>query len=436
MIGCSRQALLCAAERIVSYAQTNKSGEQFFVSLAALGDISLQSSSLGSDLAFFGEAGRALNAAAAIAADPHIENARELAVVRAERAHGVNGEAFVRTLRDARLWRDKQGTPSPAQVYCVRYRDELKNYENDFLVYLLDLLARRLTAQAKFYDFLVGTLVRGGTLTQASSTLEHARAVLAALTQKLGRLQRTVFYRTLAAEKREFACVEATNVLKHHPAYAACYRFYLRFFRAGEEEERGYAAYCYVRLLLALREKGYRFVRETGFADSSLLPALALTDGQFEAEISPAESLGGVVFCVRPQGEKFARHLLLFDPSFGFPEVKSRLSRCRPSDMVSSDVVGVWDLAYLDGEALSLGLGWAKEDALYARYLEDMTRQVRASRQIYTAVCASCGGKHVSLKGGGVFCPDCGSIYTFSEQGGEETLWFRRLRRKIGDRRG
>ena len=108
--------------------------ESFYKHVRKLENVSLQSFSFDRDMEFFGEASFITSVIISIMAHPHISNKREEVVIRAEQAQNLSVEAFQRVLKDSTLWKEKDLEMLPEYVYHYQHVDEIRIYENQFIV--------------------------------------------------------------------------------------------------------------------------------------------------------------------------------------------------------------------------------------------------------------------------------------------------------------
>ncbi len=430
MIHCEEVLLRSVVGRIDAYAHDHQSCASYYGEIGSLSALSLQGASLRSDLGYLKEVDRILSVITTIVVHPHILNSRETVIVRAEQAHGITPEMFSDTVRDQKLWKERGGVMTPAEVYYFRNVDDLVNYENRFVVHLIDALSAQLADYTKACDLLVGT-VRRGELTAEHSLLEELYGAIALLSKKLRRIRATEFYRIVSKANTRFARIEPTNLFKHDRAYGACYKFYLRNMTYASAEARAddMAVYFATRLLLALRTLGYELIEGGHVRDEgSRIPSMTFEGEDFFVRIERAEGYGGLYVTVRPKAPwegGAVRSLLVFDASIDFSEVQRDRPRLYASGADGVDAVSLWDAACLDDAVRPLGMRGTDENELLERYLKDKTRLQRGSRRIYETHCPSCGGRDISSDGTRFRCAACKTDYTFLG----ERVWFTKLRR-------
>lgn len=450
MIHCEEKLLKSIISDIKRYTSEHTDDVSFYRDITDLQGLSLQRISIKSDLEYFEEINKLLSVISTIIVHPYIVNARETLIVRAEQSYGLTPEMFHDTVLDQKLWKDKNGVMTPEEVYYFQNVDDLKNYENRFVVHLINLVSAQLADYVKFYDFLVGTLVQGNILTQDNSALDKAYDRLSTLAKKVKRIKATYFYREVSKANTRFTRIETTNVFIHNRAYNSCYRFYLRNVTYGDEEARAndMAVYYFTRLLLALRACSFQideeYARQTPLLalddrikkpakndapkQENIVRPIRFTSENFNITLEGAHKYGGIFVTVEPKAlkESKAKNLIVFDSTISFEEVEKNLGKYKKSGATAVDAVTLWDAAYVEDTIRSRNRGGVSENAMIMKYIEDKTRLIKASRQIYEAHCPACGGKDVRAIGENTYCcPACDTHYTFVD----ENIWFKKLRR-------
>ena len=432
MIHCEEKLLKSIISSVEQYVSAHTDDVSFYRDITELQNLSLQHVSIESHLKYFEEINKLLGVITTIIASPYIVNSSESIINRAEQSHGLTPEDFRDTVLDTKLWKNKNGVMTPSEVHYFRNIDELKNYENRFVVRLIDIISAQLSEYGKFYDFLIGTLVHG-LLTQDDSALDKAYKKLSSLTKKVRQIKATYFYREVSKVNTRFAKVEPTNVFVHNRAYNACYKFYLRNITYGDEDAlaNDMAIYYFTRLLLALRTCGFeldgQIIQDTAFKEDIIRP-MKFTSKNFSITLQSAQEYGGIFVTVEPEALKNckAKNLLLFDSTINFEEVRKNLGNYQNSDATAIDAVTLWDVAYIDKTVRPRNYGGLSENAIILKYLEDKTRLVKASEHIYKTHCPVCGGKDVKeISESAYSCHACGTDYAFVDQ----NIWFKKLRR-------
>ncbi|MBR5817546.1 MAG: DUF2357 domain-containing protein, partial [Clostridia bacterium] len=119
--------------------------------LSRIESVSLQDFSVKRDMSFLSSVSSLLSIILTIITHPHISNRTEEVVIRIEQAQRIDRETFVNTVKESRFWKQHGIKMIPEELYYYQHEDELKIYENRFIVLLVNLLDRELSRYSKFY---------------------------------------------------------------------------------------------------------------------------------------------------------------------------------------------------------------------------------------------------------------------------------------------
>lgn len=414
------------------YASGHADAASFWRDIRGLELEGLQQLGLNKDGAFFAEIDSVLNVITTIIIHPHIVNERETVIIRAEQAYGLTPDMFIDTVHDQKLWKDKRGVMTPQEVYYRQNCDELNNYENRFIVHLLDKIGTQIGEYQAFYDYMLRKSAQDSSLVEVGSQMEALVVKLERVAKKLRRIKNTFFYREVSKANTSFVRVEATNVLKHNRAYNQCFRFYMRNITYGEEKAQAVdlANYYFTRLISAFEICGFTHAggaEPVPCQNGSIVHPVHLQSADFTADVSPAPQFDGIWVDIshRACGNIISHNLLLLDGTVGFDGVR-RLLPSLPKD-AAVDAVSVWDLAAVEPNGVKvINLGSPDETQLLVEYIKDKTRLYTASKAIYQTHCPVCGGRDVTAGGDVIRCNACRSAYCFAG----DKLWltvFKRL---------
>ena len=136
---------------IINEFTQNKSIKEYFDSISSLHISSLQDISFEEDIAFFDEVSFILSVIASIINHPHLTNKTEDIIIRSELAGSIPADAFNQVVKEPILWREQDYEMVPENVHYYQYTDELKIYENIFIVMLIKLLSTEMNKYLSFY---------------------------------------------------------------------------------------------------------------------------------------------------------------------------------------------------------------------------------------------------------------------------------------------
>ena len=180
--------------------------------------ISLQREAIASDRDYVKELTSLLNVIITIIHNPHIANKGEDVIVRIEQANALGTDEFRQVLLDSKLWKRHGAKMIPEEVHYRRYTDELRIYENRFIVYLIDLIERDLSAYSAFYLSMLPTLELDGKYLSAGEVGDMIVA-LDVLKRKIQYLKGTYFYKAVSEGGILSGTIRPTNILTKDRLY-------------------------------------------------------------------------------------------------------------------------------------------------------------------------------------------------------------------------
>ena len=140
-------------KKLNRYSNEHRSFLDFFNNVDPVMDKTLQDLSFKSDLNFFKEIEFILSVITSIISHPHLVNKGEEIIVRAEQANHVSTEMFNKTMRDSTLWKENDQTDMvPEYVYYYQQIDELRIYENIFIVMLVKMIEQEINKYKTYLD--------------------------------------------------------------------------------------------------------------------------------------------------------------------------------------------------------------------------------------------------------------------------------------------
>ena len=69
---------------------------------------------------------------------PQIKSVTNEVILRSELAGAISTESFIKTMRDVKLWKNKEGELTPEYVYSLENIDSIDTFENRFISMLVD----------------------------------------------------------------------------------------------------------------------------------------------------------------------------------------------------------------------------------------------------------------------------------------------------------
>lgn len=427
------QQLNTFVEELKAYKAKNGHPLSFYGNIRELPDVSLQSFSFARDMEFFDEVSFILSVIVSIIKHPHISNKREEVIIRVEQAKSLQANEFKQVLQDPKLWKQHGAEMLPEEVHYYQHVDELRIYENCFIVLLVKLLDADLQKYADFYISILPS-VGGVTLYKDLDAKEVGAAIRAVdrLRRKIRFIKNTYFFKEVSKGQPISKNIKPTNILLKDRLYRHCFKFYRKFIRYEDEGVLigDLRDYYYTLILKELQRLEFHvFYRRSNKVSKN--PCLSFIRGNFELKLNFEEKTRGILLTsqLRSAPHLTARHLLLFDPN---GDGTGATANTKKYDTVS--VMSVWNL-YLLEEALEKALkNPHTEGQLVDYWIGAAVNTVHGDKEIYSRYCPVCRSKNVDADGDGVrcVCRICRSEYIFYQDekaNGADAIWFVKQRR-------
>ena len=436
--------LKSAISNIKRYTKEYPLANDFFNKLNNLQLLSLQELSFKSDLKLFDEFSLILSVITTIISKPHISTKGEETILRADQVGYIQPEMFAKTMQDSPLWKRKNDEMVPEHVHYYETIDNLKIYENIFIVMVIDLIDNEL---AKYMDFYISVLQRfdgQSRLTYELDNEELAISKIEVLDKRIKRIKNTNFYREVSKAKRIVGHITPTNILLKDRLYNLCYKFYKEMVTYEDKSSLidDFILYYYTILITELKRAGFKMNVKTKQASISLdkrgnmdlYQPLSFLSNDFKITISRNRVYDGIELEIvnREISDKninTSTHLLLIDSGTNFADVERSTRTKFLFDFTSVEAISLWNMAYLSKEPIPMYNQSYTSAEMIVKWLNSKMSKTLASTRIYSFYCPICKNKDVSGKDGIYTCNDCNSVYTFYKVDADTKLWFKKIGR-------
>ena len=434
-----------ASIKIRRYIRENPEANNFYSQLDTLSLLSLQDLSFKSDLKLFEEFSLIVSVITTIITNPRISNKSEETILRAEQAGSIQSNMFENTMRDASLWKRKNHEMVPEYVHHHEIVDDLKIYENIFIVKVIDLIDTELAKYRDFYVSLLQKFDGQEQLTYAKDREELAMDRLEGLQKRIRRIKNTYFYREVSKAKIDMSHITPTNILLKNRLYNMCYKFYRSMVTY---EDKGtlindFMFYYYILLIKELKRLGFKMNTQTKNATIALnrrgamdlYQPLTFLSNEYKITTKHHRVYDGIELkvtnrLIRDKQCNSTSHLLLVEPNADFSSVERIIKTGLPEDVVDVEAISLWNLAYLDKGIEMAHPNTSREAELIKGWLSNTMKETLASKKIYSFYCPVCRNKNIDEKNQIFSCKDCGSKFVFYPSNDEDKLWFMKIGRK------
>jgi hypothetical protein len=392
--------------------------KEIFTEVDSQNIMSLQGEALRADAAYLREVSSLLNVIITIISHPHISGKTEDVIVRIEQANALGSEEFRQVLRESKLWKRHGHLMIPEEVHYRQHIDELRIYENRFIVLLINLIDKELLSYSTFYLSMLPT-IKGGTKYLSAGEIGEIIVEVDLLRRKIQYLKGTYFYKVVSEGKPLTGTIRPTNILTKDRLYKYCYKFYRTFAHHGDLAElcENLRIYYVMYLLRALRERG--FFLDGGSDKSS--EVLMLRNGEFKISLEITDFVS-IIAKISYGNLPVATHLLLFGAESGKPQDNTY----DISQFTSTEIISLWDLVPLDFDGEKI---FAPEMSLIGAWLDSKLTTANIERRLYEKYCPVCRSRSITNENAVFRCAVCTSEYSFIESSKEEKVWFRKIRK-------
>lgn len=385
--------------------------------LSEIDAISLQDFSVKQDMSFLSSVSSLLSIILTIITHPHISNRTEEVVIRIEQAQRIDHETFVNTIKESRFWKKHGIKMIPEELYYYQHEDELKIYENKFIVLLVNLLDRELSKYGKFYltrlpSLSQASLIDGGSIGDIILTIDR-------LKRKITYVKGTYFYKTISREKPISPKIQPTNILLKDRLYKYCFRFYRSFisFEDIQKARANLQSFYLILILKSLIARGFRALEHSG-------ERFVLANPDFDLQIdnfTGKYTLLTVSWHENP--EKAVKHRLYFD--VGYDDAS-------PAELESereiSDTLSLWQLDRSAANGKNT-IYTGSEAEIIEKWLSEKMTTLPLQSPVYKKYCPVCKSKETDSADGLFVCHHCRSEYVSSAKQDSNLIWIRKFRK-------
>lgn len=429
-----------AIRSVKRFAKEHETLSTFFAHIDEVKVRSLQDLSFKYDLKFFDNISRILSVIISIVSRPTLANKGEEVIVRAASASRLTPEMFQKTVSDSTLWKQQGADMVPEYVYYQQYVDEIKTYENIFIVHLINLIDSELTKFQRFYISMIQSYVGQDSLSLDEDKQEQAMVKVDYLQKKIVKIKNTYFYRIINKDQVRLSFVIPTNILLHNHLYNECFKFYRKLITYNDEAQinKDFFLYNYVLILKQLKQAGFKLYGKRTTRESEVVIRRALNlendlvffSSHMKITMTCIEEENKFIFkIVNREDNQTNLHLLIVDKDENFDNVLLRVQDT--SKYTTIEAISLWLRAYLDDTVNIIKQNLLSEVEMIKQYFEERYHRVIGSQRIYSIYCPICRQKTVNEVENNIFhCESCNSLYKFYQGEKEPEIVFLRLRRK------
>lgn len=430
--------------KLNKYSKENNSFLDFFNNIDFVMEKTLQDLSFKSDINFFNEISFILSVITSIISHPHLLNKGEEIIVRSELATHVSHDMFQKTLRDSLLWKENDSMEMiPEYVYHFQQIDELRIYENIFIVMLVKVIEQELKKYSDFYVSTILTFNNQESLSINKDNSDIALQKMHALLNRIKHIKNTYFYKEINRGGTRLSNIHPTNILLKDRLYNYCFKFYRKMVTYSDKYSRlrDIRSFYYVQFLKIIKELDFKPYNVENISLKGIrkfmVPKTTFESNDFYLTIYQIEKYNGLILEVENKEVKIkklkkSKHLLIFDAKPTFSTEEEVDIDVDDSKFETIEVLSLWNLGYIEKNVKPIYHNPIPESEMMKEWLTSKIKHALGSKKIYSIYCPSCKSQNLEeTKEGRIECKKCTSKYTFYRNDKGENIWFNRLRREF-----
>ena len=408
-------------ETIKAFGKKHSDFNAFYNNIEGVSLTSIQDLSFEKDIALFNELSFILSVVLSIIAKPHLNTKSDEVIARSGEVSALSEEDFQKTLRDSSIWRNEgNGKLLPEYLYYHKHEDEIRIYENIFIVYLVNEINALAHQYSALYVSLLSVADHETNVLLVDDTAQmKAMDEVNFVLHRIEQIKNTYFYKEVSKAKSRPKVFNPTNILLKDRLYNICFKFYKKLFIYQEEGglDKDLFIYYYVLILRKLRENDFRLneCKEKVFVKNELvIPSkVSMANNNYQIEVEARCDKNLFIFNYSEKdGSHKATHLLYIKSDYTAPFEYEDIGE--EYFVVSIETLSLWYLSMLlNGKLVKINKTFKSEMEMIRTFVDSHHYVVSASEKIYSSYCPSCKGKDLSENNGFFICADCGAVYRF-----------------------
>jgi len=417
-----------------------------------------------------------VNRIVSIVLKPHIKVTTSEVILRSELSSSISNESFIETIKDSKLWKNKDGEMTPEYVHTIENIDTIKTYENAFISTLINLISLEidslsisLTSQVdsleekyetkgiNYSEFsLLNDFKEFGypylnVFVKKDSTMSEVLSLVNKIAKKIRILKNTEFYKinfSYSFNKN----VMPTNILIHDNLYSFCYRFYKDNYlvKIKDDDSLDIAYYNYSLICL------FNFLAKNEIAKTSLsskavlrvdkfnrirFNKISFKRGLFSFFIKEDEGNNGIFIETRlienavqtntsVSEDKISNHYIFFSYNLSDENFKNiREKRMNLNEINNFALITMNNFINEYFNVLNLSIYKNNHEMLFKNLISSLSMLFDCDTSLFYKKCPVCGKNEVSYSSSGYVCSDCKASYSLLNIDNKDLLWIKSFRR-------
>ncbi len=398
---------------------------------------------------------------------PHIKTDVTPIIKRSELISSFNKDSFIDTVKDTKLWKEKGLEFTPEYVHSIENIDTIDNYENKFIVLLIDCIDENFNEIKDSLSFINDSIEENYQTKSTNFTkygiyqefdtfkypyesffnlydesITTLRDNISKINRRIKNIKASEFYKNLAKSKLNLGNIIPTNVLIHDELYNYCYRYFKNNILTNEENKLSLNDFLYnyfvVNLIKYLNINKVRSNYRTSLTFKNNLINFGVINFKKEFinfSISHNLNLNGLDIDVtfNEDKENNSKYLILFEYNLienNYSNLKRIIeqNQNKYSEIIlitSNNVIKKFDNVMY----FSIYDSFKNKINLFNNLFKSFSFIFKVSSKSYKHKCPVCGEHNIYQINKNYQCLDCKSRYSLFDFNNQKLLWIKSLRR-------
>ena len=422
-------------EIISSYLKNHEDVSSFYDDIDSLNIGSLQNIYSKKDFDYLSDFDSILSIIISIIRSPLITSTTNEIIVRSGQTSSLSNSDFKKTLADSSLWKSKNGEMVPEYVHYHEYVDQLKTYENYFIVQLINAINKEIEIYSYSYSSKISSLKNiDSELTKCDTFEEDIASLIDKIEKKIHLIKDTSFYKMINKDHHYIQNIVPTNILLSNALYNRCFRFYKEMISNIDSNElnKNLSLYFYCLILkffhndenkLKLRKSSNKKINIEN-ADATL----EFFNSYLDASITLKDNIFYITRKIKVTNTVNSIEILV---CHNLDEID--VNKYDLDNVDSFNFISTWHFGYIENKNIYIvNDDPISEEKMINELFKSHYEVISGSKKIYSHYCPICKSKDIYIDDNETYiCSNCSSTYRFiSNSKGEEKIIISKARRK------
>lgn len=420
---------------ISSYLKNHEDVSSFYDDIDSLKIGSLQNIYSKKDFDYLTDFNSILSIIISVIRSPLITSTTNEIIIRSGQASSLSNDDFVKSLSDSSLWKSKNGKMVPEFVYFHEYIDELKTYENYFIVQLINAINKEIEIYSYSYSSKINSLKNiDSELTKSNTFEEDIASLIDKIEKKIHLIKDTNFYKIINKDHHYIQNIVPTNILLSNILYNRCFRFYKEMISNIDSIKLNKSLsiyyYCLILKFFHNNDNKLKLKKTSNYIiDADKIDfTLDFYNDSLEASIRLKDNIFYINRKIKATNVNNSIEILV---CHNIDELD--INKYALDNVDSFNFISIWHFGYIENNKIYISNNDpVSEVNMINEIFKSHYEAINGSRKIYSHYCPICKSKDIYVDDNETYiCSNCSSTYRFViNNKGKEKIIITKARRK------